>query len=246
MSPSPTIVLQNIELTYQQEIIFSKLNLTITANKITCLLGKSGVGKSTFLRLIAGLISPSTGSVTGDNNQPIAHQVAFMAQTDLLMPWASALENALLGLRLRGEVSNQHIARARELFQQVGLSDAENKFPHELSGGMRQRVALIRTLMEDKPIILMDEPFSAVDAITRFQLQNLVVPFLKNRTVILVTHDPLEALRLADDIYVLQGTPATISLAAQLDANQPRELNDPDVVKKQTELFHVLTEGVNA
>src|SRR3990167_3228776 len=113
-------------------------------------------------------------------------------------------------------------------------------YPHQLSGGMRQRVALVRTLMEEKPIILMDEPFSALDAITRYKLQALAVDLLKEKTVFFITHDPSEALRLAHIIYIMQGRPAFLKPVAHLSSAIPRELTDPETSKLQTDLFHQL------
>jgi putative hydroxymethylpyrimidine transport system ATP-binding protein len=242
----PSISLQHIHLSYGKDVLFDDLNLTLAAGKWTCLLGPSGVGKSTLLKLISGLIPSNMpqeryhGHVHSDHERPLAEHVAYMAQTDLLLPWFSALDNALLGAKLRGSVSDDLRIKAKQLFAEVDLSHVENKLPHQLSGGMRQRVAMVRTLLEDKPIVVMDEPFSAVDAITRFQLQTLAATLLKNRTVFLVTHDPLEALRLADDIYILSGLPATLALTMQLHTPIPRDVADPELMQHQATLFHAL------
>jgi putative hydroxymethylpyrimidine transport system ATP-binding protein len=182
--------------------VLGPLALDVPAGRWTALLGASGVGKSTLLRLAAGLI-PSDAVQGAD----LAGQVAWMAQQDLLVPWRDALGNVLLGAHLRGEKPDR--ARAMAMLAAVGLTPADAaKRPAQLSGGMRQRVALARTLMEDRPVVLMDEPFSAVDAPTRHRLQELAAKLLAGRTVLLVTHDPLEALRLADRIVLLAGTPA--------------------------------------
>jgi len=241
---APTLFIRNAYLSYDGVVLFHDFNLTLPANKLTCILGPSGVGKTTLLRLIAGLITSNSGStevfsgeIGGNKN------IVYMAQQDCLLPWLTALDNALLGPKLRGEKLEFPRQQAKALLAQVGLASAENKYPRQLSLGMRQRVALVRTLLEDKPVVLMDEPFSALDAITRFQLQTLAAELLKNRTVLLVTHDPVEALRLADDIYILSGQPATLHLAVGLTTPAPRDPAAPEFIQYQATLFHELTEA---
>lgn len=241
--PAPNIIIQQAYLAYKSTTLFNEFNLTIAANKCTCLLGPSGVGKSTLLRMIANLITTHTqfkGKIYCDNNQPLAQQISYMAQTDLLMPWLSALDNTLLSFRLQNKLTPHMIHRAEELLEKVGLKSVIHHYPNELSGGMRQRVALVRTLLQDKPIVLMDEPFSSLDAITRFQLQTLAATLLKNKTVLLITHDPLEALRLADEIYILSGRPAVLSQPVHLTTTTPRDPADSDVITYQAILFHAL------
>lgn len=240
---SSSIVIRNAYLAYDQVVLFDHLNLTIQPGKCTCLLGPSGVGKSTLLRLIAGLIiskdkTQFRGEIDCDRND-----IAYLAQTDLLLPWLNALDNALLGFQLRGKKNSCAIQQAKKLFSDVGLKNAEKKFPHELSGGMKQRVALVRTLLEEKSIILMDEPFSALDAITRFELQNLASTLLKNRTVLFITHDPLEALRIADEILILSGHPATIQQKLQFSSGKPRDFANPEVIQYQEILFSALMQA---
>lgn len=242
---APTISLKNISHFYESENLFNQLNLTIPARQFTCLLGESGIGKSTLLNLIAGL-ETFQGTIECDNGYPLCNQISYMAQTDLLQPWFNALDNALIGYRLRGSMNASALTNAKKLFSLVGLEGAEKKFPHQLSGGMRQRVALVRTLLEEKPIVLMDEPFSAVDTITRYQLQMLAAELLKDCTVLLVTHDPLEALRLANDIYILSGKPAQLNHIMQLDSVTPRDLDNKDLLQNQAILFHALTRAKEA
>lgn len=242
MAP-PSILIKHAYLAYHHKILFNNLNLTLPGGKWTCLLGPSGVGKSSLLRMIAHLKQEYTafrGIISDDNHQPIDHEIAYMAQTDLLMPWLTVLENALIGTKLRGSHSNSFKDLAKELLQQVGLKKVLHLYPNQLSLGMRQRVALVRTLLSDKPIVLMDEPFSALDAITRFALQNSAASLLNNHTVLLVTHDPIEALRLADEIFILGGDPATITLHRKLSTPTPRDPTDPEFIKHQAELFHAL------
>lgn len=237
---TPFIQLKNITLAYGHHIVFENLSLSISEGSWTGILGSSGAGKSSLLRLLAGLTN--SNQVISGFISPIHSQIAYMAQTDLLLPWLTVLDNVLLAQTLGGSKKNQR-EEARSLLADIGLDKAANCYPHELSGGMRQRVALARTLVSDKPIILMDEPFSAVDTVTRYHLQNLSLSLLKNKTVIFITHDPLEALRLADDIYLMRGKPATLKHILQLNTNKPRQLNNTDLLDLQSTLFQAMTEG---
>lgn len=247
---APSIHIRDAGLTFGREAIFSQLNLTLKAAEWTGLLGLSGVGKSSLLRMIAGLTTAHEtlfGQIEADNGHPLSQQIAYMAQTDLLLPWLTVLDNALLGYHLRPPSVETPRAKARdkarELLAKVGLSKAIEWLPSQLSGGMRQRVALVRTLMENKPIVLMDEPFSALDAITRYKLQALAVELLAGKTVLFITHDPSEALRLAKDIYIMQGSPAVIKLITHLHTPAPRDLADPFLIEHQSLLYQTLTQA---
>ena len=215
-------------LSYGGAPLFDGLDIRLEAGLWTCLLGPSGVGKSSLLRLIAGLAGGAAGRVR-------AAPVAYMSQDDLLLPWANVLDNTVLGARLRGE--RPDFDRARLLLNQVGLADSMLARPATLSGGERQRVALVRTLMEDRPVVLMDEPFGSLDAITRHAAQDLAARMLAGRTVLLVTHDPLEALRLGDRVYVLTGRPAALEAVPAPDLAPPRDVRDPAVLAAQGDLL---------
>lgn len=213
-------------------------DLLIPGGQWTCLLGRSGVGKSTILRLILGLETGGlfSGSFAATDGMPLAGRISYMAQSDLLLPWLSVLDNVCIGARLRGE--NPHFGRARDLLNRVGLSDHTDQKPATLSGGMRQRAALARTLFEDRPILFLDEPFSALDAGTRADMQELASDVLQDRTVLLVTHDPAEAARLAHQIIVM---------SAQATQNWPppetvalREINAPETLACQAKLLAYL------
>jgi len=155
-----------------------------------------------------------------------------MAQSDLLLPWLSVLDNVLLGYRLRGDRSALATAeeRARGLLAEVGLADRLDDRPARLSGGMRQRAALARTLCEDRPVVLMDEPFAHLDAVTRLELQDLAARLLAGRTAVLVTHDPLEALRVGHQIRVLSGTPFIAGPAIEPAGVVPRDPADANLL----------------
>ncbi|NKE47019.1 ABC transporter ATP-binding protein [Roseomonas frigidaquae] len=224
--------------------VLGALDLAVPGGRTTALLGPSGSGKSTLLRLVAGLLPvPAGGSVQAEDGAALAGRVAYMAQQDLLAPWRDVLGNITLGAHLRGEAPD--LARARAMLAEVGLVPADQgKSPAQLSGGMRQRVALARTLMEDRPLVLMDEPFSAVDAPTRHRMQSLSARLLAGRTVLLVTHDPLEALRLADQIFVLTGAPAVPVAVPVPTGAPPRPAGDPALLEAQAALLERLAEAV--
>ncbi len=235
---APSVHLHAAGLRYGGRSIFEALDLTLPAGQTTCLLGPSGVGKTSLLRLIAGLAHGAEGEALDQAGQPLAGRIAYLAQHDLLLPWAQVLDNVLLGPRLRGVPIDEALAaRARALIARVGLGGREADPPARLSGGMRQRVALARTLMEDRPLVLMDEPFSALDAITRYQLQDLAAALLQGRTVLLVTHDPLEAIRLGHGIRIMAGAPARVEAPLEPPGAPPRDPGDPAVLRLQAELL---------
>jgi putative hydroxymethylpyrimidine transport system ATP-binding protein len=222
--------------------VLAPTDLEVPAGRVTALLGPSGSGKSTLVRLAAGLLDMAGAVVEVTDGAPLGGRIAWMAQADLLVPWRNALGNVTLGAHLRGEAPDT--GRARALLAEVGLAPEDAaKPPSALSGGMRQRVALARTLMEERPVVLMDEPFSAVDAPTRHRLQELAARLLAGRTVLLVTHDPLEALRLADRILVLTGRPAAPVEAEVPDGAPPRPARDPALLAAQAALLERLAEA---
>ena len=241
---SPAVVFDRVCLEFEGKPLFHNLSLHLEGGQSTCILGPSGCGKSTLLKLIAGSSSlPYTGSITLDTRPPGGQQVAWMGQNDLLLPWLSLLDNVLLGARLRHELTESRRRKALSLIEAAGLAGHEQALPATLSGGMRQRGALLRTLMEERPILLMDEPFSALDALTRLRLQNLSARLTQGATVVLVTHDPLEALRLADRIIVLAGTPVQVVAIIEPDHKPPRDPGDPAVTDQYPGLLRLLLNG---
>jgi putative hydroxymethylpyrimidine transport system ATP-binding protein len=235
------IAVEQASIGYAGAPLFRDLDFTLAGGRWTCLLGQSGVGKSTLLRLIAGLVQPERGRVRCSDGRPLAGRLAWMGQRDDLLPWLSARGNVVLGARLRGEPAD--LARADALLERVGLGPQQGQRPATLSGGERQRTALARTLMEDRPVVLMDEPFSALDAITRARLQSLAAALLEGRTVLLVTHDPLEALRLGHRVHVMASQPARIEPPIQPAGDPPRDLHDPDLMRLQGDLLARLADA---
>ncbi len=183
--------------------LIDAFDLTLPAERWSVLLGPSGVGKTSLLRLIAGLPCAARldGRITATDGAPLATRVAMMAQDDQLMPWASALNNVIIGSRLRGERPQRDLAH--RLLVDVGLGDHAARKPAQLSAGQRQRIALARTLYEDRAVVLLDEPFSALDVLTRHVMQDMAARLLYGRTVVLITHDPAEAIRLADRAWIV-------------------------------------------
>ena len=211
------------------------LALDMPAGRWSCLLGPSGVGKSSIARLLAELPGPQhlRGQLTTGDGQPLAGRVALMAQEGQLLPWADLVANVTISARLRGQAADR--AQARALLAEVGLAGMEGRRPAELSGGQRQRVALARVLSEAAPVVLLDEPFSALDTITRLAMQDLAARLLKGRTILLITHDPLEALRLSDRAWLL-GRNGAEALPLP-DTPAPRDYRAPDLLRAQAALL---------
>ncbi len=195
--------------------VLEALDLGVADGEVVALVGPSGCGKSTLLALVAGLREPTAGEVAVEGEPAASERLrrcAYMPQRDLLFPWLAAIDNASLALRNRGAGRREARAAAAELFERFGLGGFELARPGELSGGMRQRVAFLRTLVAGKPVLLLDEPFASLDAITRAEMQGWLAEALsaEPRTVVLVTHDVEEALYLADRVAVLSARPGRV------------------------------------
>jgi putative hydroxymethylpyrimidine transport system ATP-binding protein len=246
-SSAPDIFLENVTFAFSGEQIFHPLNFKVKGGQWTCLIGPSGCGKSTLLRMISGSLREGfSGQIRFSDDSSHNGRTAWMAQKDLLLPWLTVLENVCLGARLRGEVSAAKRQRALSLLEDAGLGGYAGALPSALSGGMRQRVALLRTLMEERSVILMDEPFSALDALTRLKLQDLAAELVKGATVLMVTHDPLEALRLGHSIHVMTGKPAQLGEALIPPGMPTRKPGDPAIAVLQAELIDRLNGDGNS
>ena len=219
------VSIEGLAHSYGELRTIERLDLAVAPNQVIGLVGPSGCGKSTLLELIAGLSEPASGEIeVAGVLQPAARlaRCAYMPQRDLLLPWYSALDNAALALRNRGATKAEARREAGHLFDRFGLAGFEATRPDELSGGMRQRVAFLRTLLSGKPVLLLDEPFASLDAITRAEMQEWLAAALASdpRTVVLVTHDVEEALYLADRVAVLSARPACV--VRELEVPTPR------------------------
>jgi ABC-type nitrate/sulfonate/bicarbonate transport system ATPase subunit len=223
----------------------SGLDLRLRSDEILAVVGPSGCGKSTLLELVAGLQEPDEGTVTvlGETRaQDRRAACAYMPQRDLLLPWRDALSNAALALECQGIPRAEARRRAHPLFERFGLREFERSRPVALSGGMRQRVAFLRTLLPGRPVLLLDEPFGALDAITRTDLQEWLAGTLavEPRTVLLVTHDVEEAAFLADRIVVLSPRPGHPVAEFEVDLPRPRSLTDPTLARLKADAMQAL------
>ncbi len=214
------------------------VTLTVASGEVLALVGPSGCGKTTLLELICGLQRPDAGTVR-------AAPSVLMPQRDLLLPWLSALDNAALGLRIAGRRRARARDQAAALFERMGLAGFERSRPAELSGGMRQRVAFLRTLLSGKPVLCLDEPLSALDAITRRELQGWLTGALlrEPRTVVFVTHDVEEAVVLADRVSVLSPRPGRVIAEIAVELPRPRGGTDAAVIALRERAMAALAEG---
>jgi sulfonate transport system ATP-binding protein len=221
-------------------LALDRLNLAVGRGEFVCIVGASGCGKSTLLNLVSGLETPTAGAVD------VGGRTALLFQEAALFPWLTAAQNVELALRLRGVSGGARRYRARELLHLVHLSDFEDKRPHELSGGMRQRVALARALAQDADVLLMDEPFGALDAITRDLLHDeLEALWLTQRfTVLFVTHNVREAARLGDRVVLLSSRPGRVVAEFPVDIERPRRIESPAVAALAGQVTERLREEV--
>jgi ABC-type nitrate/sulfonate/bicarbonate transport system ATPase subunit len=232
---------------YGERQVLERIDLAVAAGEFVSLVGPSGCGKSTLLKVLAGLLRPSTGEACVDGEPTTGRRglVAYMPQRDLLLPWRRALDNAVLGAQIAGAPVPAARERARGMFEQFGLAGFEKSWPSELSGGMRQRLALLRTFLLDRDVLLLDEPFGALDAITRRQMYAWLqeVWLADQRTAIFVTHDVEEAIYLSDRVIVLSARPGRIVTELTVPLPRPRErdvVSDPAFVELKSALLDAL------
>lgn len=248
------LTLQNVSHYYFSKDSYTKalenINLTVQSGEFVSILGPSGCGKSTILSIVSRLIKQTEGTVTlqNENHFDSPLSIGYMLQQDYLFPWKTIIENVLMGPTITKNNSNNIIEKAKDMLSEVGLSDVFNEYPSALSGGMRQRVALVRTLINDPSLLLLDEPFSALDYLTKLKLEDLVSKLLKsyNKTAILVTHDIGEAISMSDRIILMNASPGTIAKTFDI----PKSIRDeiPFYVRRHSDyqpLFDTVWEHFN-
>lgn len=237
-APPPMLELVNVWKRFgeaqAQTVAVSNVNLRIAKGEFVTLVGPSGCGKSTLFNMIAGLLPPDDdGSLlfggAPQRDGQLLGKVSFMPQRDLLFPWRTVLDNAILALEVEGLPRKQARERARAMLPEFGLTGFANHYPHQLSGGMRQRVALMRTFLFERDLMLLDEPFGALDALTRSRMQHWLLDIWARhrRTVLFITHDIDEAIVLGDRVLVMSARPGTVKSETLIDLPRPR---DPSVV----------------
>jgi len=221
--------LRGVSRVYQQASspeleVLRDVDLDVRSAEFVALIGPSGCGKSTLLGLIAGLDAPTCGEIDVGHMDDLNAGVAYMPQRDLLLPWRSLVDNVILGAELRGEDRHSARRRALKLLPEFGLEGFGDALPRTLSGGMRQRAALLRTVLLDRPTLLLDEPFGALDALTRAAMQEWLLGIWRRRSaaVLFVTHDVEEAVWLSDRVYVMTSRPGSIKLEVNVELPRPR------------------------
>ena len=235
---------EDVGVIYDGSIVaLENVSLNVPTGRLTAILGPSGCGKTTLLKVIAGLIDPSTGTVKIRDKETIGPgpDRALVFQDFALLPWATVLQNVAFGLRAQGVSKREREKTSLHYIKEVGLSGFEDKYPHQLSGGMRQRTGLARALTVNSEVLLMDEPFSAVDEQMRRKLQEDLLKLLKieNKTVIFVTHSIEEAVYLADQVVILSGRPGSISEIVYPEINR---LGEIDLIRRQPRYIELVDE----
>jgi ABC-type nitrate/sulfonate/bicarbonate transport system ATPase subunit len=254
MSAAAKLRVDNVSMTFKTPVgVFQALapvTLSIPPGRFVSLIGPSGCGKSTIFNIIAGLLEPTAGEVLIDGIEATGTigRVGYMLQKDLLLPWRSVLDNVILGMEIQGVPLREARGRALPLLQRYGLSGFEHLYPSSLSGGMRQRAALLRTLLFDTDIILLDEPFGALDAQTKLQMQEWLMQLWEDfgKTVVFVTHDIEEAIFLSDEVHVMATRPGRIIETIPVAIERPRRRESvltPAFLATKERCLELLTTG---
>jgi len=234
-------------------VALESIDLNIAEGEFVTIVGPSGCGKSTLLNLIVGLIRSSSGRITfhGERIDGICTKIGYVTQKDNLLPWRTLVENVEIALEIRGVEANERRTQAREYIERVGLGGFEEHYSHELSGGMRQRANIIRTLIYDPELILMDEPFGPLDAQTRIVLQDQLLKLwsASKKTIVFITHDLIEAITLADRVVLMSSRPGRIKFIETVAIPRPRDVfqihESPEFRSAYERLWHELRPEVN-
>ena len=229
----------------QEQIdVLDCINLSISSGEFVSILGPSGCGKSTIFNLIVGLIQPDSGAILlGDTPiHGVTGNFAYMQQNDLLLPWRTVIQNVVVSAEIQGKQKAKLEVKAAKLLDWIGLKGFEKSYPSQLSGGMRQRVALIRTLLLEKEMLLLDEPFCRLDSITRSSMYQLLLKICQEweKTVLLITHDIEEALLFSDRVYVLSDRPATVKDEIYVELERPRSVTNMEFISYKQLLLDTL------
>jgi ABC-type nitrate/sulfonate/bicarbonate transport system ATPase subunit len=255
-SSAPKVSVRKLSKTYYgrtggEITVFSDIDLEIYAEEFICIVGPSGCGKTTFIKIVDGLVQASSGSVcvNGSEVREPDYDRAFVFQADSLYPWRTIIDNVAFGLEIKGVERKERYPRAQELIKRVGLSGFESHYPHELSGGMRQRVNLARALAVDPEIILMDEPFAALDAQTREVMQQELLRIWSSskKTALFITHQIDEAVYLADRVIVFSARPSRVKAQIRIDIPRPRRLHvkrDPKFLEYVGAIWNLIESDV--
>lgn len=245
----PTVEFRNISKNYTNEVgeetpALQDINLSIQDGEFICVLGPSGCGKSTLLEIAAGLLPRSTGDILldGEPHSGCSRDIGVVFQDSSLFQWRNIKKNIAFGLEIAGVSKEEREAKVSHAIETVGLKGFEEKYPHQLSGGMRQRAGLARTLVNDPSFILMDEPFSAVDHLTRLTLQDEIIRIWQKqkKTILFITHDVAEAVYLANRVVLLSPRPSHIRQVFDIPVPHPRERNDPRLLNVVEKIYLLL------
>ncbi|MED3574560.1 ABC transporter ATP-binding protein [Cytobacillus praedii] len=240
------LTIENVSKRFGDNEVIQGLCLDVKAGEFVSILGPSGSGKSTIFNLVGGLLTPDEGKIQLQNKSIIGKSgsISYMPQTPSLLPWRTILQNVLLGQELQGEINRE---KAIEMIEKAGLNEFMYSYPHELSGGMKQRVAFIRALLSPQPIILLDEPFSALDELTRIDMQKWLLDIWDSHkpTILFVTHNIEEALFLSDRIFVLSHRPSHVISELKVPFSRPRkeELLLKDQFLESKRMIHFALKG---
>lgn len=241
---TPQLRFDRITHRYPHVLSVENISFEVARGEFVALVGPSGSGKSTIIKMAAGLEQPTSGDIylNGERVKKRLGRTAYMPQSDALLPWRTVIDNVILGAEVHGQRRRESREQARELLARFGLEGFEDVYPAALSGGMRQRAAFLRTFMMDCPLVLLDEPLGALDAITRAEIQDWLLDVWQhfNYTILLVTHDVQEAVYLADRVFVLSHRPGKLEAAVNIELPRPRERTSEAFIRQTAEIATLL------